>query len=212
MAPIEWAYGNQGAANAWVVLVGPSPGEEKRTEFARYNSVGFGAKAQSIGMSGKRQRAWDALITAAFGREYSDQARDQLVALINLSSANETNESALSAQTLNEGVDEVWRKINLMHPRVVVTLSNAVFDRLSAKISVESMDLSDQPSGPHQKPLRVFSFTDVNTKARTLVIKPPQHPSRPLKRPAHLPKAMLSSELKTYGVRDTVNWFLDRYL
>lgn len=215
--PIQWPYGNQGAANAWVVLVGPSPGEEKRTDYPKTNPVTFvkggdGWTPQYIGMEGFRRHAWDALIQAAFGSQYSDEVRKRLVALINLTGSSSSKEDALAREALDDGAAEVCLKIRLVHPRVVVALSNAVFDRLLEKLKGDPLDPQSQPMGPYQRPLRVFSFPDPDTGTRTLVIKPPQHPSRPMKRPGHLPVSLTSSELKTFGIRSTVNWFLSNHL
>jgi hypothetical protein len=203
----QWPYGNQGAANAWLVLVGPSPGHEKRTAVDPTNEVTFGARVPLIGMSDWRKNAWDALIDAALGSDHSAEVRRYLVALINFTGENASAESTLSYQSMDNGVGSVVEKIRMMHPRVVLALSNAVFDRLAPALATTPLPADRVSVGPHGRPLRAASFKDPEAGFEVLLLKPSQHPSRPVRRPKHLPD-LSGTELLTYGIIATVDRFL----
>jgi hypothetical protein len=204
---VRWPYGNQGAANAWLVLVGPSPGSEKRADVPPWIEVTFGDCVQHIAMHDTRGKAWDAVITAAFGRLHSPAARRQLVALINLMGTNATEEKKLDAKDLDGGVSAVVEKLRLVHPRVVLALSNGVYDRLAQALNTNPLGGDGALHGPYGFPLRAATFKDEAAGFDVLLIKGVQHPSRPVRRPAHLPDAS-RTELLTFGVCGTVNRFL----
>jgi hypothetical protein len=173
------------------------------------NAVTFGIGAALIGMSDHRKAAWDALIIAAFGRAYSDVGRRQLVALINLTGSNASREETLDRAALDGGVTAVVEKVQLLHPRVVLALSNAVFDRLQPALGATTLEGDGAADGPHGSPLRAAIFKDQSADFDVLLLKAAQHPSRPVHRPKNLP-TLSQTELLVYGVSETVNRFLHR--
>jgi len=187
----RWPCGCFGAANAFLVLVGPSMGGVLSNETPKrgganrphYGKMAIGRDLQSFDWHDHRKARWSRLCAEILGAE---SYVSSMTSLMNLDWMNSTDESAIPQEDLNKGLrGYVWPLLCLVRPRIICTLSNRVWDTmLSAIQDCEPSNfklrfsLADSKgNSPSRTPL-VFRLP--NSNFSTLLVKPHRHPSRAL--------------------------------
>jgi hypothetical protein len=118
-----WPPGCGGATNAYLVLVGPSPGGSSGAKRYPRNQ---GPEAMSFRWGSHRNARWTRLCATILGDEC--RART-LTALLNLDWRHSTNEWAISDARLRTGwTNRIWPLLAEVRPRIVCALTNRVWD------------------------------------------------------------------------------------
>jgi len=189
--PKKWPLACGGAANAFLVLLGPSMGAAARDEPVE---VGGANRPQRYPMQigqgvmdfeglGRRKRRWQRLCAAMLGGE---QYITSMTALLNLDWRHSSSESDIPQADLIAGLtDYIWPLLYELGPRIVCVLSNRTWDTVYPQITqCEGVPLNlpfpltdSRGIKPSRQPL-AFRLPDCDFQ--TLLIKPHRHPSRAL--------------------------------
>ena len=177
-----WPDGCWGAANGWLMLVGPSPGCSGSSKDSRpggprrpidsYVHVGCDAgKIEFLENKGRNAR-WQMLANAAFSRaEYASA----LTTVANLDWGHNADHWRIPESYLNRGCDYVYKVMMQSKPRIVITLVRRTWDVLSLYLSRHAVPFPKPPPDLIQD---VIIVRLPRCGFRTLVLRSPQHPSR----------------------------------
>ena len=179
---LSWPFSNWGAANAWLVLLGPSPGKDdggaKGTHTVR---VGLPCPIQFNTYRNRNPR-WRKLWEEPFGphlRVGDENLGEYLTALMNLDGTNEPDETKLTNASLVNGCDRVERQLNQCRPKVIVALTESAFavfrSHLGDRYMPSKLDGFEEPRRGNTG----GTFQLTNAVHRTWLIRAPQHPSHP---------------------------------
>lgn len=192
--PKKWPVACYGASNAFLALLGPSPGGANADEAIargganrphRY-SMRIGRNLQDFNFNGKkdpRTARWTRLCAEILGEESCISA---MTALLNLDWRHSTSENAIPQEDLAAGFTRyVWPLLQQLRPRIVCVLSNRTWDTIYPQIRDFEIalprfrfSLADSCGvKPSREPL-VFKLPDCDFPS--LLIKPHRHPSRAL--------------------------------
>lgn len=179
--PQRWPMGCGGAGNAFLVLLGPSPGKPPRDKSAAPGGANrplgkpmrLGPGAISFEWGDGRQARWTRLCAAMLGDE---ERALSLTALLNLDWRNTTNQSDIPIEDLREG----WRQhisplLAEVRPRIVLALTNRVWRTVSEALDGECTLLSRCPARLTREPIAI---TIKGCGFPTLFLKAHNHPSR----------------------------------
>lgn len=198
---IRWPAGCGGAANPFLVLLGPSPGVARAGEglaktlgtnrpHGKLRRIGPGA--MSFDWGDHRAVRWTRLCTAMLGNEQRARA---LTALLNLDWRHTTNAKDIPLADLRAGWrDHIGPLLSDLQPRIVCALTNRVWRAVSEALEPDYLRLPPCPAKLTREPFAVM-LSGCNSP--TLFLKAQNHPSRFLS-DAHM------SELGK-----ACRWFLD---
>jgi hypothetical protein len=178
----KWPKGCWGAANGWVMLVGPSPGRDPSVEGKSKQSlrprqrVYYGLDQGKIQFGDARDGRWNRL-TKALCADNEDYAY-ALTSVANLDWWCYRRECDIPKAHLREGCASVWKTIQASKPRVVVALTNKVWEMISRHVSQFARPDVDVVNLLTRTPI-VFQIPGYS--AASLLIKSQQHPSWPFK-------------------------------
>lgn len=164
-----WPAGSGGATNAYLVLLGPSPGGA--TGAKRYPR-NIGPESMGFEWGGRRNSRWIQLCTEILGDECRARA---LTALLNLDSRHTTNERNISEAALREGWEErIFPLLSSVQPRIICALTNRVWNIIT------DGELGDPEVASFGKSLarQPVLLQIPGCKFRTLAVKPENHPAR----------------------------------
>ena len=173
-----WPDACWNAANAWVLLVGPSPGKadagERRDQNTRVeNPVCVGRQVGVVSFPGspRRNRAWNRLAVAFAGGEEAAA----LTGIANLDWVNSAREKGIKDEQLIAGAPVVWKVIAVAKPRLVIALTHRVYDiLLQGQIKPYPDRSFEMPNPPPRKPI-VFHIPGF--QALSVLCMSPRHPS-----------------------------------
>ena len=185
----RWPRACYGAANGWLMLIGPSPGKADSTQNAwpggpnrpLDSGVSIGPSAGRISFDTGRGRnsRWDRLRQAALGYNESEQAlkrADALTTLANLDWGNNADHRCIPDAYLAMGCADVFEVMKQSKPRVIVALVWKVWNILIPFLEQSQTVFSDYPSVA-KSDCRLLRLP--GTEAPTLILRSPQHPSMP---------------------------------
>ncbi len=183
----QWPWGNHGAANAFAVLVGPSPGAAPSESTRHVHAATCGPMSGFHGFADKPQRnlVWLELAKASFGGYGGVDASRALGALFNFSSENQVDASKL--KLTDRDSDECVARLRTTRPIIIVALTSDVFVRLraawlraGAAVSEFVGPANQQRKNPMPLPAAevIWSWRGT-TSTQTLLVQAPRHPSRP---------------------------------
>ncbi|MCF7864353.1 MAG: hypothetical protein K9L89_06165 [Kiritimatiellales bacterium] len=183
----KWPWGNHGAANAWAVLVGPSPGKEDPNLISgpQPRRIGGNCGFQGFTHLKNRNRAWLEVSEAGFGSTGTSTHRETLSALFNLSSKNTSNASSLSRDELATFSDACVARIIECRARVILAIERRVFDILTDAINSSRSFVSreftgsENPYTSRMTDCHVWHYAKEDELNDILLIRSPSHPSRP---------------------------------
>jgi hypothetical protein len=170
-----WPYGFWGAANPWLVLLGPSPGrdiarETRGPEFAENlfpNIARYGPAACEItfddGSRLRRNKAWRSLRIAAFeaaglSNERASIVQAQLTALMNLgfeNAAAAARGTDAEARRIASFADTLLPRLMESRPAVIVVLSKVAWTPFEAALQSLGRIVEQFPAAEHPAPSRV---------------------------------------------------------
>lgn len=213
----KWPWGNHGAANAFSVLVGPSPGAAPSDGKRHEHAASCGPMSGFHGFTDEPHRnvVWPPLAEASFGESGNAVAHRALGALFNLSSENQSDASLLNLS--DRDADECVTRLQSTRPIIVVALTSEVFVRLHAAWTRIEATVT-QFSGPANRqrkslaplPAAVVEWSWLGTTStRTLLVKAPRHPSHPDKLASGVSSMSAEGVVMRWQVlRETVTRFL----
>jgi hypothetical protein len=179
---IRWPAGCGGAANAFLVLLGPSPGVARAGE-GLATTLGpnrpdgklrrIGPGAMNFDWGDHRTARWTRLNAAILGDEQRARA---LTALLNLDWRHSTDAKEIPLSDLRTG----WRAhvgplLSDVRPHIVCALTNRVWRAVSEALESHSLPLPPCPATLTRKP---FAIRLSGCDSPTLFIKAQNHPSR----------------------------------
>jgi hypothetical protein len=181
--PEKWPVACGGAANAFLVLLGPSMGAPRRDEVVelgganrpQHHPMQIGQAVMDFEGLGHRKPRWWRLCAAILGGGHYITS---MTALLNLDSRHSSSESGIPATDLIADFrDYIWPLLNQLRPRIVCVLSNRTWDTIYPQISQHQgaplklpLSLTDSRGiKPSRQPL-VFQFPGCDFQ--TLLIKP----------------------------------------
>ena len=217
-----WPFGNYGAANAWLALVGPSPGAPPKSDLRDTFKPTVGPQSGFFGFSDKpnRNRTWFSLAESGFGPHGGPRHRTALCALMNLVGDNESNAAMLDENMVADGVTPCVARLKACRAIVVIALEHRVYRLLApafanASIHVTSFNGPPNRHSAARKPLEavVCHWHWQGQPTDTIIIQSPQHPSRPQRLTDGV--SSMSEEgarLRYEVVRESVGAFQDQYL
>ncbi|MBL9188804.1 MAG: hypothetical protein JNK23_15075 [Opitutaceae bacterium] len=171
---LRWPFGYWGAANSWLVLLGPSPGKDPKRNrglasdpWTEANFVGYGPKAREIifddGLKERRNRHWRLLRIAAFqaaglSPERAASVQVQLTALMNLGFEN----SPIAEQGAHHHARRLMAFEQMLLPRlaearpaVIVVLSKAAWTPFEEALEQSGRLIQRCEAIDHPQPSRV---------------------------------------------------------
>ena len=177
-----WPNACWGAANGWLMLVGPSPGREDKYELVRQGGpnrprnslVSTGACAGKISFDSNKGRKvrWDLLRWAAFG----DMGRaDALTTLANLDWGNHGDHRSIPDDYLRMGCGDVFEVMKEAKPRIIITLVRRTWNVLLPFLEEQQTVMPGYISATGLD-CRLLRLPE--NSACTLLLRSPQHPSR----------------------------------
>ena len=178
----RWPAGCGGAANAFLVLLGPSmggapPGQVSQRGGAnrpfRASPMKIGPNAMNFDWGDHRKARWIRLCAAMLGGE---DYVPSLTALLNLDWRHSTSEKSIPQQDLLDGFQNfVWPLLRNLRPRLICALTNRVWDTVQATIAPFRIPFSRCPVPLSREPiiLRLPSC-----QYSTFFLKAHNHPSR----------------------------------
>jgi hypothetical protein len=199
----NWPRGCWGAANAWLMLCGPSPGapdDENDVWPGGPNcpldsnvTIGLGSCPFVFATNKARNARWLKLACAATGEQNRAEA---LSCLVNLDWGHHANNADIPEQYLKDGCRRVLDMMEEAQPRVVITLVERTWWTLTDFLEKDRVPNFPEPNAEllHEPPL-VIQIP--GAKHRTVVLKSPQHPSRHFFNDTHAAK-----------ITAAVQWFL----
>ncbi len=200
-----WPRGCWGAANGWLMLCGPSPGKKDTADNIWSGEPGrpidekvrIGHDAGRINLAANRARnaRWRKLASSACG---SEDIANCLTAVANLDWRHYPDHRKIPQDYLRDGCHTVLEIMRKSKPRVVITLVKITWNYLSDYLDqfcVSEALTSDE----YSLQVRIVHLPECLHK--TLLLKSPQHPSRPFFTDAHC-----------LAIEKTVERFLDEYL
>ncbi|HZR82564.1 MAG TPA: hypothetical protein VFD92_15825 [Candidatus Binatia bacterium] len=177
----DWPRGCRGAANGWMMLLGPSPGRQDSDDDIWLGGphrpqdeaacIGPTAGVVRYETNKGRNRRWNMLSEAVFGRLDYAQA---LTSIMNLDWGHHPDSSKIPDAYLRDGCMVVYELMKESRPRVVVTLVRRTWD-----VFVPFLTTIVSPE-PYRRATQLGSVVVrlPNAGAATLVVRAPQHPSR----------------------------------
>ncbi len=186
--PFKWPHGCRGAANAWLVLLGPSPGKKGPRETSRGDrawdcSPTIGLEQQEIQFSDGKQRnpRFAKIAHAGFGTHGNDEMPKRLTALMNLDGKNAPDASQIESSDLCRGCQTVYDLLVQAKPRVVIVLSFAAWNPFSNFLkSKGAASFASPPAFPNGRSLYAVTLKLApEIPFSTLFVKSRQHPSMP---------------------------------
>lgn len=189
----KWPLGCFGAANAYLVICGPSPGGS--SDPAKVNAGGAnrprgGIKKYGPGSfdisswGGSRVERWNKLCASLLCGE--EKHIDRMTAVLNLDWGNnpDTSKNPIPKSVLQPGFDDhVWEEIKKVKPRVITALTNSVWDVMKNKMEEHSVSFSEPPVKLTRKPI-FLQLPD--TGFVSMFLKTQNHPSRSYFTDAHI--------------------------
>lgn len=181
--PNFWPMGCGGAANAFLVLIGPSMGRAPTAEVGAVGGanrpVGYprnlGPEAMNFDWGDHRKARWTRLCAAILG---DDSHARTLTALLNLDWRHSTNERLIPDESLRGGwTDHIWPLLPQVRPRIVCALTNRTWNIVVPTIESLQIPMAECPFKLARNPIR-FRIPGCNFS--TWLVKPHNHPSRPL--------------------------------
>jgi hypothetical protein len=195
-----WPSGCFGAANAWLLLVGPSPGKAGPQEQSLPGGVNrplnrpvaVGPEVGTIKFKSGRNRnsRWNYLTNACFGNEEQAGA---LTAVANLDWGNFSDQNEIETASLQAGCPAVFGIMKMSQPRVVLALSKKVWGPLTEYLSFCTVE-EFVHRGIEGRIIQIPSC-----RFKTLLLRTQNHPSRFL------------SSADCVDIGSTVRWFVSRY-
>ena len=184
----KWPRACCGAANAFLVLFGPSMGAARPDEHIEVGGANRPYRdlmrigADIINFDGLRARKhrWNRLSAEILGNE---KYISTLAAQINLDWSHSPDERNVHQRDLEGGFEEhIWPLFPLLQPRIICALTNRVWDIFFPQISAKPFNLpftltDSKGVNPSRHP-HIFRFP--NCDFDTLLLKPHRHPSRAL--------------------------------
>lgn len=178
----KWPLACDGAANAFLVLIGPSmgralPGEPIAAGGANRPEGGamrIGRDVMRFDWNDRRVARWTRICAAMLG---SERYVSSLTALLDLDWRHSVGEKHIPTAELHSGlVNYVWPLLGELRPRIVCALTNRVWETIIPKI--EPLRVSF-PVYPDRDALRrePVIFRLPGCDFHTLLIKPHNHPS-----------------------------------
>ncbi len=188
-----WPDGCRGAAMAWLVFVGPSPGgtlqrrrwRRGRTEQPLHDRVWWEpVKAWSPGF----KTSMEPLVEGLTGLRFSDSGK--LYAVINFDYLKNPEGGKVRNEAMQEGVPFVLEVLLRANPRLIVPMSKATSELL--RDSLESQPWLDleripvrtrllAPGHKRYEPLEIWRISNSQTKVLdgSYFVRLPQHPAKP---------------------------------
>jgi hypothetical protein len=171
--PERWPLGCGGAANAYLVLIGPSMGRVTGRHHGVGNTMNLGPEAMNFDWGDHRKARWTRLCAAILGDECHAHA---LTALLNLSEQHSTNESEISGADLRAGwTERIWPVLRRVRPRIVCALTNSVWDTIVDTLTARFVEI---PACPFDLARTPKGFRIPGCQFTTVLVKPHNHPSR----------------------------------
>jgi hypothetical protein len=200
----RWPIACDGAANAFLVLIGPSPGSPTPGEAVQlggadrplHRSMELGANVIAFDWGGQRVKRWERMCAAILG---GDKYWPALTALLNLDWQHSGDEKRIQQASLAYGLNNyVWPLLSDLRPRIVCALTNSVWDVLRPAAEENLIAFPPCPVALSRQPL-VFRIptSDFNT----VLIKPHNHPSRHFLTEAHI--ASMGAACRWFLAEDT---------
>lgn len=195
----RWPAGCGGAANAFLVLLGPSMGGARKGETPAVGGkdrpfvkpMKLGPEAMNFDWGDHRKVRWTRLCAEMLGSEAHARA---LTALLNLDWRHSANEKDISREALVEGLEGcIWPLLSVVRPRILCALTNRVWKTVLPK--VEPLRVAFKPC-PVILPREPIVFRLPGCDFPTFFIKPHNHPSR-----------FLSNE-QMAALGEATRWFL----
>ena len=174
-----WPRGCWGAANAWLVLIGPSPGPQDSGLPAPGGSGRPWDSKITIGVSpgevyfksnSGRKVNWQRLARAVIGEPQHAKA---LVAVANLDWANSSRQGDLDRGALWSGCADVFEVLLQARPRVALALTRETWETFAEF-------LKRKIGGSTRLSADSLTFLLPGTDAPMLLLRSPQHPSHPM--------------------------------
>jgi hypothetical protein len=178
----KWPRACWGSANAWIILVGPSPGAPKdannscprEPDRPDDSCASISLQAGHIDFPNRKNRnvLWRSLIDQFTGcnKEYTEA----LTGICNLDWVEQANQSLVQEKYLRQGCLVVDRIIRKTKPRVVAAMTVRVWDLLSEYYR-QNIEAEVPSCGLKRNPLRLRIFQEFET----FLIKT-RHPSWPI--------------------------------
>jgi hypothetical protein len=179
----KWPLACGGAANAFLVLIGPSmghaiPGETIALGGANRpygDSMKIGRDVMSFDWGDQRKTRWTRLCAEMLG---SEKYVSSLTALMDLDWRHSASEKVIPPEELNSGfVNYVWPLLGEVQPRIVCALTNSVWNTIIPEIQSLQVSFPVYPD-KHTLPREPVVFRLPGCDFNTLFIKPHNHPSR----------------------------------
>ncbi|MEQ1908034.1 MAG: hypothetical protein ABMA15_04385 [Vicinamibacterales bacterium] len=179
--PTRWPAGCGGAGNAFLVLLGPSPGGVRKGGRPAKGggnrpkgwAMGLGAEAMNFDWGDHRKARWTRLCAEMLGGEPYVRA---MTALLNLDWRNSTDEKAIPIADLEAGWDEhILPLLSTVRPRIVCALTNRVWNVVAPAAERTRMAF---PACPVELAREPIAFRISGCRFPTLLVKPHNHPSR----------------------------------
>ncbi len=187
----KWPRGCTGAANAFLVLLGPSMGAAGRDEPIEAGGANrphrypmtIGPDVINFDGLGPRRHRWNRLCSDILG---GTNYIASMTALLNLDWRHSTDEREIPQKDLDTGFsDYVWPLLRVLRPRVICALTDRVWGTILQQIAMCDASPFNLPFPltdskgyrPTRNPL-VFRFP--NCDFQTILVKPHRHPSRAL--------------------------------
>jgi hypothetical protein len=173
----RWPGACTGAANAYLVLIGPSPGaNSKARAVERPSGPIMEIRPERMTFEGWESnpsipRRWVSLCASLLGGE---QYVQPMTADFNLDWGHEGNQRNVAQDYLGAGLDIIWPLLKTVKPRIVMPLTRTVCELVITKIPGAALPKVAQP-------LR-FKIGD----CESLLLRPHNHPSRHFLTPAHI--------------------------
>jgi hypothetical protein len=179
----RWPLGCFGAANAFLTLIGPSPGGAGPGEVRQAGGINrpqrdpmqIGQGVLDLNWGDHRTAKWTKLCSAMLGSESHALA---LTAVLNLDWRHSTDERSIPLSDLTAGLEQhVWPLLTALRPRIVCALTNRVWETMVTRVRPLQVSLADCPV-PLTRPPVVFKLPGCDFD--TILIKSHNHPSRVL--------------------------------
>lgn len=189
----EWIPNAYGAANAWAVIVGPSPGRarvgsRKKRATGIYQPV-LGEVHPKIKEGVEEWPFWRELlrwVREAFCESGVLQADldlcQTLILMMNLDIACQGQESRISQPKLRKGLDRLWFVVDSTKPRMLIALTKRVYNVILAGLESDGLGWK-----VYERKHKVKAGREYHPKSCWIVYRSigpillvvlPQHPSR----------------------------------
>ena len=179
----KWPVACGGAANAFLVLLGPSMGAADRGQVAERGgpnrpdgyTMSIGRAVMDFEGLGRRNRRWSRLCAEMLGGEHYVTS---MTALLNLDWRNSSSERDIPKADLISGFrDYIWPLLNKLRPRIICALTRRVWDTAAPELEQHRVPF---PECPITLPLAPIIFRLPKSDFPTMLIKSHNHPSRAL--------------------------------